>query len=136
MVLTRVTESAVVLGDYDRARRTLIEALQFLSDIGGRGWVAVSLELAAVIRCGTTGISIPVARLLGAAQAIRDVTGESFRFPYQAELLNRLVQEAENTLGPVEFHHECDRGRRLATEEAIALALSQLASQDGEDPLR
>ncbi|HEV8623000.1 MAG TPA: BTAD domain-containing putative transcriptional regulator [Acidimicrobiia bacterium] len=136
MVLTRVTESAVVLGDYDRARRTLVEALQFLSDIGGRGWVAVSLELAAVIRCGTTGISIPVARLLGAAQAIRDVTGESFRFPYQAELLNRLVQEAENTLGPVEFHHECDRGRRLATEEAIALALSQLASQDGEDPLR
>jgi hypothetical protein len=46
------------------------------------------------------------------------------------------VQEAEATLGSVEFKHECDRGHRLATEEAIALALSQLASQDGEDPLR
>ena len=104
--------------------------------MGGRGWVAVSLELAAVIRCGTTGVSIPVARLLGAAQAIRDVTGEAFRFPYQEALVNRLVHEAEVTLGSVEFKHERDRGRRLTTEEAIALALTQLASQDGEDILR
>jgi len=136
MVLTRVTESAVVLGDYDRARRTLVEALQYLADIGGRGWVAVSLELAAVIRSGTNGSSIPVARLLGAAQAIRDVTGESFRFPYQEALVNRCVHEAEATLGPAEFKDECDRGRHLATEEAIALALSQLASEGGEDSLR
>jgi predicted ATPase/DNA-binding SARP family transcriptional activator/class 3 adenylate cyclase len=136
MVLIRVTESAVVLGDHDRARDTLIEALRLLSDMGGRGWVAVSLELAAVIRTGTTGVTIPVIRLLGAAQAIRDMTGESFRFPYQETLLNRLVEDAEATLGTVQFKHECDRGRRLTTAEAIALALTQLTSQDGEDLLR
>ncbi|MCA1843491.1 MAG: tetratricopeptide repeat protein, partial [Actinobacteria bacterium] len=135
MVLTRVTESAVVLGDYDRARRTLIEALEFLLDIGGRGWVAISLELAAVVKGATTGISIPVARLLGAAEAIRDVTGESFRLPYQEGVLNRLVQQAEVALGAVEFKRECDQGRRLTTEEALTLALAQLASHDGEDLL-
>jgi len=107
-----------------------------VSDIGGRAWVAVSLELAAVILGGTAGVSIPVARLLGAAQAVRDVTGESFRLPYQEELLLPLVHEAEAVLGPAEFKQECDRGRRLTTEESIALALTQLVSQDGEDSLR
>jgi hypothetical protein len=135
MVLTRVTESAVVLGDYARARHTLIEALQFLSDIGGRGWVAISLEMAAVIQGSTTGISSPVARMLGSAQATRDLTGESFRFPYQEALLNPLVEEAEATLGSEVFRQECERGRRLTTDEAIARALAQLALQDGEDGL-
>ena len=69
------------------------------------------------------------------AQAIRDVTGESFRFPDQEALLKQLVEEAEAALGAVEFKHECDRGRRLTTAEALALALTQLASQDGEDLL-
>jgi predicted ATPase/DNA-binding SARP family transcriptional activator/class 3 adenylate cyclase len=134
MVLTRATESAVVLDDHDRARGTLIEALQLLSDIGGRGWVAASLELAAVVGGATGGVSIATARLLGAAQAVRDVTGESFRFPYHEARLNRLVEEAEVALGSEEFRHERDRGRRLTTEDAVALALSQLRLQNGEDP--
>lgn len=136
MTLTRVTESAVLLDDYDRARGSLVEALRFLSEIGGRGWVAVSLELAAVVLGRTTGVAVPVARLLGAAQAIRDVTGESFRHPYEEALVNRVMQQVEETLGAAEFRHECEQGRRLRAEDALAFALTRLASEDGEDLLR
>ena len=87
--------------------------------------------LAAHLTQGVTYID----RLLGAAEAIRDVTGESFRLPYQQDLLNRVVQQAEAALGAVEFRRQCDQGRRLSTEEALALALTQLASHDGEDLL-
>ena len=133
MVLTRASESALVVEDHDRARGTLTEALRLLLDVGGRGWVAASLELAAVVRGATGGISMATARLLGAAQAIRDVTGESFRFPYHEARLNRLVEDAEAVLGSAEFKREWDRGSRLATEEAVTLALTQLALEDGED---
>ncbi len=135
MVLTRVTESAMLLDDIERARHSLIEALQFLSEIGGRGWVAVSLELAAAVQGAASGVSIPVARLLGAAEAIREVTGESFRLPYQELLLDRLVEQAEIGLGVEEFRSERDHGRRLTAEEALGLGLTQLGSHDREDVL-
>lgn len=134
MVLTRMTEAAVVLEDHHRARSTLIEALRLLSDIGGRAWIATSLELAAVVCASTTGVSASTPRLLGAAQAIRDVTAEPFRFPHHELALNRLVERAEAALGPAEFGHERDQGSRLSTENAVALALSQLRLQNGEDP--
>jgi hypothetical protein len=133
MVLTRASESALVLEDHDRARGALIEALRLLLEVGGRGWVAASLELAAVVRGATGGISVATARVLGAAQAVRDVTGESFRFPYHEVLLKRLVEDAEAALGAEEFKRERDQGSRLATEEAVALALTQVGLQDRED---
>jgi hypothetical protein len=131
MVLTRVSEAAVVLGDHARARGTLIEALHLLSEIGGRGWVAPSLEMAAVVRGATAGVSIATARLLGAAQGIRDVTGESFRFPYHHARLASLTRQTEAALG-ADFGHELERGRRLPPEEAVNLALNQLRSENRE----
>jgi non-specific serine/threonine protein kinase len=133
MVLTRMTESAVVLDDYDRARGTLIEALRLLSDIGGRAWVATSLEMAALVCSSTIGVSATTARLLGAAQAIRDSAGEPFRFPHHERALNRFVERAEAALGRPEFERQRDQGGRLSTENAVALALSQLGLENGED---
>ena len=132
MVLTRISESAVVLGEPERARATLIDALHFLSEIGGRGWVAPTLELAAVVCAGATGVSGPAVRLLGAAQATRELTGESFRFPHHEARLTRLVGEARAVLGSPKFDQEFQRGRHLDTAEAVAAALRELQSEDGE----
>ena len=133
MVLTRASESAVVLGDHERARATLTEVLEHLSQIGGRGWVAVSLELAACVRASRAGMAVPVARLLGAAQAIRDGSGESFRFPYHQVLVDQVRERAQAMIGSEDFKRQLNRGRSLSVEQAIALARTELASEHGED---
>jgi hypothetical protein len=126
MALTRVTESAVVLGEHDRARRSLTESVQLLLDIGGRAWVAPSLELAAVVNSSTTGSFLSAPRLFGAAEAIRELTGESFRWPHLQAQLDRAVEAAGPTLGQAVFAEEWARGRHLGVEDALALARAEL----------
>jgi len=68
MALTRVSESAVVVGDHDWARRSLTEALQVLRDVRGRAWVALSLELAAIVcSADEKGSAVPIRLLAGGA---------------------------------------------------------------------
>src|SRR5262249_29012237 len=65
-------------------------------------------------------------QLLGAAHTVRTSAGASV-IPYLAPLLARAEQSATATLGTPTFAAEYEAGQRLSREDAMALALGQLA---------
>ncbi len=127
MALTRVSESAVVLAEHDRAGHLLAESLQVLGRCGGRAWVATSLELAAVVLSAAAPGRPAAVRLLGAAEACREATGESFRWPHLQVQVTACVDSAQATLDRETFAGAWDRGRRLDVGDAVALAAAELA---------
>lgn len=126
MALTRTAESAIVLGEPERAQGLLAEALRILLRTGGRSWVASSLEMAAVVGSDSAKSLVPRARLLGAAEAIRNLTGESFRWPHLQTQVVHCVDQLTARLGPAAFTAGRVHGRQLRAEAAITLALAEL----------
>jgi tetratricopeptide (TPR) repeat protein len=128
MVLTRAAEIGVVTGDLDRAAGALVESLALLRDIAGRGYVADSLELAAlvVLERGDPGAA---ARLFGAADGVRRALGESG----QVRLVRAEVEvgrgKTADMLGQDGFAKEYGRGRAVTPEAATAYALEQIAGR-------
>ena len=128
MVLTRTAELGVVLGDWPRVAAALSESLGLLSDIGGRAWVAESLELAALV-AGGRGKPGPAARLFGAGDRIRGPIGD--RDPVRGVVggeIDRARLEAARALGSDAFAGEAGRGAAMSPEAALAYALEQITA--------
>jgi predicted ATPase len=128
MALTRAAELGAVLGDWRRAAEALSESLGLLNDIGGRSWVADSLELAALVAVDR-GRPGPAARLLGAAHRIRAAIGESGRVRLVRSEIDRARHEAVQALGSDAFAGETGRGEEMSPEAALAYALDQIAAE-------
>ncbi|MGH9037804.1 MAG: ATP-binding protein, partial [Acidimicrobiia bacterium] len=127
MALTRAAETAVLAGQLERATAILVELLGVLADMASRRWVADALELTALVREGEGGAE-PASELFGAAEALRETTGEGGG---GARVIAGAVHEARHrlagTLGDHRFQEHLRRGRILTRELAIAQARARIA---------
>ena len=105
-------------GDAARARALYRESLHYWRQIGDDGSVAVCLEGIASTLC-MTGAAAGAARLLGAAQALRD----AIESPVPCNALasyGALVRSVRDCLGEGPFGEAWLAGLRLSVDEAIA----------------
>ncbi|HEY3241029.1 MAG TPA: hypothetical protein VGL92_15785 [Acidimicrobiia bacterium] len=129
MALTRAAETAVLAGQLRRAAAILVELLGLLADLAAQRWVADALELAALVSEGESRAE-PASELLGAAEALREATGEGgggVRVIAGAVLDAR--RRLAGALGGDRFAQHQARGRALSRERAIAEALVDLTGR-------
>jgi non-specific serine/threonine protein kinase len=107
-------------GQYDRAEACCREALLALRRLEDRWFVALTLEVAATISC-SRGLYVEAARLLGAAEKLRETIGaplaKSRRANYEA-----VVRRLQTALTDASLRASWTAGRALSRDEAIALA--------------
>jgi predicted ATPase/class 3 adenylate cyclase len=124
MAHVRTAEMWVVAGRPDQARQGLGDAVNTLLDIGGREWVADILELSAIV-LAAGGHFGPAARLLGAAERLREKQG-GFR------ITQHYVADARSNshaaLGAESFAAAVAEGRNLSPEQALRYAVEHLAA--------
>jgi predicted ATPase/DNA-binding CsgD family transcriptional regulator len=117
--------------DMPRALALYRESMHYWRQIGDEGSVAVCLEGIASALCAV-GVSAQAARLLGAAQALR----EAIDFPIPCNALvsyGGLVRSVRDCLGETTFAETWLAGLRLSGDEAIAEASrSQSALMSGD----
>jgi len=106
-------------GDPEAARAHYEESLSLSIELGDRWISALALEGLARVAL-VTHQPDAAARLLGAADALRDATG-SPRSPYFAGLYEPCLQRTRSELGPERFQEVWEAGRMLPLEQAPAL---------------
>jgi predicted ATPase/class 3 adenylate cyclase len=89
---------------------------------GNRGAVANQLESLAFVAVATSA-GDRAARLLGAAEALREQSGDAMTSPERVEY-EAEVDRLRGLLGPEALGAAWAEGRRLSAEEAVALAVS------------
>jgi non-specific serine/threonine protein kinase len=135
MAFTRAAEVGVLTGAREMAVSALRDSLALLRDSGGRAFLADSLEFVALVR-HRQGVAAATARLLGAAEGIREARRESPDVrPITADL-QRCRVAVQRSLGATEFAAEGERGRRLSVAEAISYALAELSVEDASNSVR
>jgi DNA-binding CsgD family transcriptional regulator len=121
-VVARIVRAfvAIAQGDPDQAERDAYEALAVA--VRTQGYLRLPDTLECLARLAVDGANCPhAARLFGAAEAIRKVTGE-VRLPmYQADY-DTAVATLREALGQKDFGTFWAEGAALSTEEAIAYA--------------
>ena len=120
VALTTRARAAIAEGDSERAEQDAREALACCADIKAYLGVADILEILAGLT-GDTGSHSEAARLFGAADGIRQRTGEVRFQIYQAEY-EASVQSLRNAMDNNDFDVAWADGAALSTEEAIAYA--------------
>jgi non-specific serine/threonine protein kinase len=118
-------------GDAARAHALYRESLHYWRQIGDDGSVAVCLEGIASTLCAA-GVAAQAARLLGAAQALRDAIDSPVPCNALASY-GGLVRSVRDCLGEGAFGEAWLAGLRLSVDEAIAEAgrpLPALADAD------
>ena len=109
--------------DHDRALELLRQALRRLAELEFADVIGYCFEgLAAVL--AFTGKPEPAARLLGAAEALRDSLGVELA-PAERQTHDETVAAVQGALGEEAFSAEWRQGRGLALDEAIAYALEE-----------
>ena len=88
--------------------------------IEGLGWVACSQGRAT----GDGRFCLRAARLLGAAAALRETTGNPMAPAYR-DVNERVIAETRAQLGEVAFTAAWEAGHALSLEQAIAYALGE-----------
>jgi DNA-binding CsgD family transcriptional regulator len=108
-------------GDGEQARRDAHQALAIAADNQGRLCLPAILECLASLAVdgGNHG---DAARLLGAAAALRDRTGE-FRFPLYEDTYATTLGACRNELGEDDFQTAWADGAALSADDAITYAL-------------
>jgi hypothetical protein len=129
MTLTRAAEVGILLRSWAGAEAALRESLALLRDTGGRAFLADPLEMVAPVRA-TQGAPGPAARLLGAAEGIREVLGESSDVRAISAELERCHAQVRQSLGATDFAGEWARGRELSPVAAVSYALEELEGRD------
>jgi hypothetical protein len=105
-----------------RAAELCRSSLSIWAELGNRWDITDCLEdLAASLTA--TGEAAAGARLLGAAEALREETGTALA-PAERRIYDGRVAEARRRLDEATFTEEWSRGRALTLEEAIAVALA------------
>jgi hypothetical protein len=90
--------------------------------------LATTLELSAVI-AAQLGEALLAARLTGAAEAIRQMTGITIKQP-DAVKLERFLAPARAAIAPGQWDAELAAGRALSQQQAAALLVSPSPSHD------
>ena len=109
-------------GRTDEARDMLISMFDYLASSGNTFMLVNVLELAAVI-AGGLDEPLRAARLLGAAEAVRQESGLLIT-PPEAATMEELLAPAHDAVRPHEWDAELAAGRALSQQGALALLLS------------
>jgi tetratricopeptide (TPR) repeat protein len=117
-----------VRGTYERALAMLCESLTLYRELGGQagGNVASCLEALGGV-AGACGQPERGARLVGAADALRDAAGAPLPRAFR-RLYSRVTRGLRAALGDEGFAANYAEGRALSLDEAVALALEQSGS--------
>jgi len=109
--------------EHERAIALLRQALRRLAELEFRDVIGYCFEgLAAVL--AFTGQAEPAARLLGAAEALRDSLGVDLA-PAERETHEETAAAVREALGEEQFSAAWRLGRELALDRAIAFALEE-----------
>jgi DNA-binding CsgD family transcriptional regulator len=120
MALTARARVAVAQGDSEQADRDAHDALGFYAGVRAYTGVPDTLEILAGLAAGT-GNNREAARLFGAADGMRQRTGEVRWQIYQADY-EAALEVLRNCLSDNDFQTALDEGAALSTTEAIAYA--------------
>jgi tetratricopeptide (TPR) repeat protein len=123
MALTRAAQAAILSQRMQRASGVLTDLLELLSTLGFQHWVGDAFELTAIALAATDPAS--AAALLGAAQAPRELLGESTP-SFMADQLARCQQPLAAALGAHRYAEHEQAGRNMTIYEALASALDAL----------
>lgn len=107
-------------GDPQRAHGLACDGLKVAFEAGHVIWAIDLLELV-VITSADMGLRAEAARLLGAAEAQREVTGYA-RGAVQRQELGQVRLDLPERLGEARFEQAVSEGRHLSLEEAVAYA--------------
>jgi tetratricopeptide (TPR) repeat protein len=123
-ILGAIALAAIRQKDYHRAAQKLVESLSIRKAIGDKGGVAWCLEKFGQLESamGQKGDAVRVARLLGAAEALREILGTTVDMVDQAEHYEAITI-ARNRLGEEAFTTAWQEGRAMNMEQAIRSAL-------------
>jgi predicted ATPase/DNA-binding CsgD family transcriptional regulator len=113
-------------GDVPRALALYRESMHYWRQIGDDGSVAVCLEGIASALCAA-GVPAQTARLLGAAQALREALGAPVPCNALASY-GGLVRSVRGCLGETAFNDAWLAGYRLSADDAIAEASRSIAA--------
>jgi predicted ATPase/DNA-binding SARP family transcriptional activator len=125
MAFALVNQGFAALSEHEhkRALGLLREALRRLAELEFRDVIGYCFEgLAAVL--AFTGEAEPAARLLGAAEALRESVGVGLA-PAERETHEATSTAVREALGDEQFNAAWGAGRELSLEEAIAFALAE-----------
>lgn len=118
--LTTRARIAMAQGGFAQAERDIHDALTQSLKVQAFLGVPDSLELLAMI-AGRSGAHAQAARLFGAADAVRQASGES-RFPHYDAAHREALAAVRNALEGKDFDSSWSEGAALSVEEAIAYA--------------
>jgi predicted ATPase/class 3 adenylate cyclase/DNA-binding CsgD family transcriptional regulator len=118
--LTTRARVKIAFGDLEQAERDLHEALTIAAATGTQSGLPNTLECLAQLAVDAESHR-EAARLFGAADALRQRTGE-VRFEVQSADYAHMVDALRNTMGANDFEAAWAEGAALSTEEAIAYA--------------
>jgi predicted ATPase/class 3 adenylate cyclase len=121
VMTTEIAHVDRALGNYTKAKNTYKETIKVFQDVGNRPAVAHQLECFAMIAVVEEEPQ-RAAKLFGAAEAIRDVTGHEPTDEEQAEEM-QFITRLHVMLSDTEFNALWAEGRSLTMEQAIQLAL-------------
>jgi non-specific serine/threonine protein kinase len=134
--LINLGQSALTLGDLDQSLAYFTECLELRQSLGNTLGIGEVLEGFAAL-AGVQGRPRRAARLYGAAEALREITGAPL---IEADRVHqeRYIREIQRRLGAGAFASEWAAGRATGPEEAVRLALRVGASDAdaAEEPVR
>jgi predicted ATPase/DNA-binding SARP family transcriptional activator/DNA-binding CsgD family transcriptional regulator len=116
------------LGEHERAMGSFEEVLVMSQDMGRTPQVIEALEGMASL-AGAVGKAAHAARLWGAAEAAREVTGISVFTPDELALHEPHLAAASSQLGDEAWQEALAEGQEMSLEEAAEYALSGEADQ-------
>jgi predicted ATPase/DNA-binding SARP family transcriptional activator/DNA-binding CsgD family transcriptional regulator len=120
--------AALALGEHERAMGSFEEALVKSQDMGRTPQVIETLEGMASL-AGAMGKAARAARLWGAAEAAREVTGILATTPDELALHEPHMASARSRLGASAWEEALAEGRAMSLGEAARYALSEEADQ-------
>ena len=111
-------------GDFEPARRYLAEALRIVRELGSKQLAPDSFEILGELAAALHE-TVRAARMYGAAQVVRETTGESMT-PEDTLHRDQAIRELRSGLGEDRFRDLVREGRELSFESAIDDALAWL----------
>jgi DNA-binding CsgD family transcriptional regulator len=129
--LANLGHSALTLGDLPQSTAYFTESLELRQALGNTLAIAECLEGFAAI-ASAAGRPRRAARLYGAAEALREITGAPLVDADRAEH-ERLVTEVRERLGEQSFAGEWAKGRATNPEDAVRFALHRGGESDSAE---
>jgi hypothetical protein len=121
VMTTEIAHTERAMGNYSSAKNTYRETIRIFQDHGNRPAVAHQLECFAMIAIVEEEPQ-RAAKLFGAADALREVTGHKPTDEEQAEEA-QSISRLHAMLPEAEFNALWGAGRSMTMEQAIQLAL-------------